>query len=102
MLLCSDLVFRFRVPLFSSVGRHASPFICEGKARVTEEEKEKNEREEGFQGYRVLLLYSGPADPIDVKQGRLHVAALFVTGAMRRRHLPVMAFHSVLADVMVN
>ena len=27
------------------MGRPASPFIGEGKARVTEEEKEKNERE---------------------------------------------------------
>ena len=27
------------------MGRPASPFIDEGKARVTEEEKEKNERE---------------------------------------------------------
>ena len=48
-------------------GRPASPFIGEGKARVTEEKKEKNEREEGFQGCRVLLLlHAGPADPIDV------------------------------------
>ena len=28
--------------------------------------------------------------------------ALFVTSTMRRRHLPVMAFHSVPADVVVN
>ena len=27
------------------MGRHASPFIGEGKAWVTEEEKEKNKRE---------------------------------------------------------
>ena len=36
------------------------------------------------------------------QQGRLHVAALFVTGAMRRRHLLVMTFHSVPAEVQVN
>ncbi|XP_066316064.1 jasmonoyl--L-amino acid synthetase GH3.3-like [Miscanthus floridulus] len=36
------------------------------------------------------------------QQERLHIAALFVTGTMCRRHLPVMAFHSVLADVVVN
>ena len=28
--------------------------------------------------------------------------ALFITGVMRRRHLPVMAFHSVPADIVVN
>ena len=37
VLLCQDL------SLF--MGRTASPFIDEGKARVTEEKKEKNERE---------------------------------------------------------
>ena len=37
MLLCPDL------PLF--IGCPAFPFIGEGKAWVTEEEKEKNERE---------------------------------------------------------
>ena len=36
MLLCPDPPFH---------GRLASSFIGEGKARVTEEEKEKNERE---------------------------------------------------------
>ena len=51
------------------MGRPASPFIGEGKARVTEKEKEKNEREEGFQGYRVLLLlHAGPANPVDVNR----------------------------------
>ena len=51
------------------MGRPASPFIGKGKTRVTEEEKEKNEREEGFQGCRVLLLlHAGPADPIDVNK----------------------------------
>ena len=30
---------------FSFMGRPASPFIGEGKARVTNEKKEKNERE---------------------------------------------------------
>ena len=33
------------VPISLSVGRPTSPFIGEGKAWVTEEEKEKNERE---------------------------------------------------------
>ena len=59
VLLCFDL---------PSVGRPASPFIGEGKTRVTEEEKEKNEREEGFQDRRVLLLHVGPADPVDVNR----------------------------------
>ena len=47
VLLCSDLMFFLR-SRSSSMGRPASPFIGKGKARVTEEEKEKNEREEGF------------------------------------------------------
>ena len=37
VLLCSDPP--------TSMGRPASPFIDEGKARVTDKEKEKNERE---------------------------------------------------------
>ena len=55
-----------QIPLF--MGRPASPFVGEGKTRVTDEEKEKNEREEGFQGCRVLLLHAGPADPIDINR----------------------------------
>ena len=51
------------------MGRPASPFIGEEKARVTAEEKEKNEREEDFQDRRVLLLlHEGPADPVDVNK----------------------------------
>ena len=45
MLLCFYLVVWFRADLDPTVGRPASPFIGEGKARFTEEEKEKNERE---------------------------------------------------------
>ena len=51
------------------MGRPAFPFIDQGKARVIAEEKEKNEREEGLQDRRVLLLLNaGPADPIDVNR----------------------------------
>ena len=60
-----DLV-RIWIPF---MGCPASPFIGEGEARVTAEEKEKNEREEGLQNRRVLLLlHVGPADPIDVNR----------------------------------
>ena len=49
--------------------RPAFSFRGEGKARVTAEEKEKNEREEGFQDRRVLLLlHVGPVDPVDVNR----------------------------------
>ena len=41
MCSCRALVFSLSL----SVGRPASPFIGEEKARVTEEEKEKNKRE---------------------------------------------------------
>ena len=44
----------------------------------------------------------GSHRPCRCQQGWLHVAALSVTGAMCRRRLPVMALHSVLADIMVN
>ena len=89
----------------SSVGRPASPFIGKGKARVTAEEEEKNEREseEGFHDCRVLfLLHAGPADPVDANRDGSMSPALFVTGAIRGRHLSVMAFHSVPADIVVN
>ena len=85
------------------MGCPTSPFIGEGKARVTEKEKEKNEREK--KASRVV----GPSSPsygsrrsCRCQQGRLHVVALFVTSAMHRRHLPVMAFHSIPANGMVN
>ena len=43
---CARVMLLYQDPPFM---RHpASPFIGEGKARVTMEEKEKNEREEGF------------------------------------------------------
>ena len=45
VLLSCSCVKISRVPIPQIMGRPASPFICEGKARVTEEEKEKNERE---------------------------------------------------------
>ena len=51
LVLCSCVfiswfgLVRIWIPL---MGRPASPFIGEGKARVTVEEKEKNEREEGL------------------------------------------------------
>ena len=41
--MCSCHALVFLISLF--MGRPASPFIGEGKAWVTEEEKEKNERE---------------------------------------------------------
>ena len=53
------------------MGHPAFPFIGQGKARATVEEKEKNEREreEGCQDRQVLLLlHAGLADPIDVNR----------------------------------
>ena len=44
----------------------------------------------------------GSRRPCRCQQGWLHIVALSVTGAMHRRHLPVMALHSVPADVVVN
>ena len=51
-----------------SMRRPASLFIDEGKARVIEEKKEKDKREEDFQDRRVLLLQAGPVDPVDVNR----------------------------------
>ena len=44
----------------------------------------------------------GSRRPCRRQQGQLYVLALSVTGVMRRRRLPVVAFHFVLADVVVN
>ena len=52
MLLCFYLVVWFRADLDPTVGRPASPFIGEGKAWVTVEKKEKNEREK--KAYRIV------------------------------------------------
>ena len=85
------------------MGCPASPFISEGKVRVTAEEKENNKREK--KAFRIVgSLFSFMRVPpiCRCQQGMLHVVALFVTGTMRRRHLPVMAFHSVPADFVVN
>ena len=85
------------------MGRPASPFIGEGKKRVIEEEKEKDEREK--KASRVVgsfFSFMRSRRPCRCQQGWLHVAALFVTNTMRRRHLPVTAFHSVSVDVVVN
>ena len=50
------------------MGCPAFPFIGLGKARVIAEENEKNQRVEGLQDRRVLLLHAGPADPVDVNR----------------------------------
>ena len=85
------------------MGRPAFSFIGQGKARVIAEENEKNEREEGLQDRRVLLLlHAGPADPVNVNRDGSYVAVLSITGAMHRRHPLVMALQFVLADVVVN
>ena len=39
------------------MGRPASPFIGEGKARVTEQEKEKNEREKASRVARFFFSF---------------------------------------------
>ena len=47
----------------------AFPFIGQEKVRVTTEENEKNEREEGFQDrWVLLLLHAGLTDPVDVNR----------------------------------
>ena len=50
-------------------GASIFPFIGQGKARVTAKEKEEQEREEGLQNRRVLLLlHAGHVDPVDVNR----------------------------------
>ena len=78
------------------MGHPTSPFIGEEKARVTAEENEKNERE------KKASRVTGSFFSCKYQQGWLHVAALFITGTMRRHHLPVMTFHSIPTDVVVN
>ena len=89
----------FSMPL---VGRPAFPFIGQRKARVIVEEEKRTRG-------RSPLGLSGPSSPSSglrrpcrCQQGRLHVMALFVTGALHKRHLPVMTFHSVPTDIVVN
>ena len=85
------------------MGRPASPFIGEGKTWVTEKKKEKNDREK--KASRVagsFFSFMRVSRSCRCQQGWLHVVALFITSAMRRRHLPVMVFHSVPVDVVVN
>ena len=77
------------------MGRPAFPFIGLEKAWVTVEGKEENEKEKSS---RIV----GSRRPCRRQQGQLHVVALPITDAMRRRRLPIMAIHSVLADVVVN
>ena len=89
------------IPLF--MGRPASPFIGEEKVQVTEEEKKKNEREKkAFRVAGSFFSFIRSRRSCRCQQGWLYVMALFVTAAMCRHHLPVMVFHSVLADVVVN
>ena len=54
------------------MGCPAFPFIGQGKAWVTVEEKEEREREraKGLQDHQVLLLlHAGPTDLVDVNRG---------------------------------
>ena len=103
---CSDrfgvigLVLDGSIP---SMGCPAFPFIGQGKARVIAEEKRR------IKGRRSPSGLPGPSSsscgslrPYRCQQGQLHVIALSVTGATRRRRLPIMAFHSVLVDILMN
>ena len=47
-----------QIPPF--MGRSASPFIGEAKARVTADKKEQNERDEGFQNRRFSFMRVPP------------------------------------------
>jgi hypothetical protein len=85
------------------VGRPVFPLIGQGKARVTAEGKRRTRESRRPSGSPCPSYPSCRSlRPCRCQQGRLHVAALSVTGAMRRRRLWVMALHSVLADVVVN
>ena len=67
LVSCSCVKLSCQAPLVMRCP--ASLFIGEEKTQVTEENKEKNEREEGIQGCRgLLLIHSGPADPVDVNR----------------------------------
>ena len=83
------------VPYFPFYRPRESAGYSEGKG----EERERG-RPPGSPGPSSPLC--GSRRPCRCQQGRLHVAVLSVTGAMRRRHPPVMALHSILADIVVN
>ena len=80
------------------------PFYRPGESTGYSGGKEENERESrrpsGSPGHSSPSC--GPRRPCRCQQGRCHVAALSVTGAMCMRRLPVMALHFVLADIVVN
>ena len=59
-----------------SVGRPASPFIGEGKARFTEEEKEKNEREK--KASRVAGSFSFMQVPHEEEEGPSNPGSLLL------------------------
>ena len=85
------------------MGRPAFPFIGQGKAWIIVEGKEENEKEK--KSSRIagsFFSFTRSRRPCSHQQGQLHVAALSIIGAMRRRRLLVVALHSVLVDVVVN
>ena len=51
------------------MGRPASSFIGEGKARVIEEKKEKNEREKGLGETELVASKSGKTEPAALGSG---------------------------------
>ena len=84
-------------------GTPCFPFIGQGKARVTVEGKEENEKEK--KSSRIVgsfFSFTQVRRPCRRQQGQLHVTALSIIGAMRRRRLLVVALHSILADIVVN
>ena len=86
------------------MGHPAFPFIGQGKARVTAKEwRRTREREKkSFRIARSFFSFMRVPPTCRCQQGQLHVADLSVTGATRRRRLPVMAFHSVPVNVVMN
>ena len=65
--------------------------------------KEKSEREKkSFRITGSFFFFMRVPPTYRRQQGWLHVVALFVTNTMRRRCLPIMVFHSVPVDVVIN
>ena len=94
---------RFSMGSIPFMGGLAFPFIGQGKARVTSEEKRRmRERRRPLGSSGPSCPSFGSRRPCRCQQGQLRVAALSVTNAMRRHRLLVMAFHSIAADVVVS
>ena len=102
VLLRFYLVVRSRADLDPPHGAPCFPFYRRRESTCYSGGKGEERERRRLSGSPGPSSSCGSRQSYRCQQEQLHVVTLSITGAMRRRRLPVMAFHPVPVDVVVN